>query len=202
MCLDIPWDWIAPLCYICVTLYTQSWSWVWLLQKMTSYPHSWACKFWNLKTGPLPSVALMAPTFFSQLHYLRTCIAKCFVNYNRAISMIQLPLLNRFMDFHSTTTSLEVWCCIVFPLHIWWLLGGIWCKLTIPVVSSTSFLFLIHPFHAHGNFVVFRHSGGKEGVLVFWQLDTGKKKFLPRIGSPLLYFTTSLDPSLSSVRFF
>ncbi|RVW33085.1 WD repeat-containing protein 75 [Vitis vinifera] len=42
-------------------------------------------------------------------------------------------------------------------------------------------------------------SGGKEGVLVFWQLDTGKKKFLPRIGSPLLYFTTSLDPSLSSV---
>lgn len=33
-----------------------------------------------------------------------------------------------------------------------------------------------------------------------WQLDTGKKKFLPRIGSPLLYFTESPDPSLSSVR--
>lgn len=32
-----------------------------------------------------------------------------------------------------------------------------------------------------------------------WQLDTGKKKFLPRIGSPLLYFTESPDPSLSSV---
>ncbi|XP_027172674.1 WD repeat-containing protein 75 isoform X1 [Coffea eugenioides] len=42
-------------------------------------------------------------------------------------------------------------------------------------------------------------SGGKEGVLVLWQLDTGKRKFLPRIGSPLLYFTNSLDPSLSSV---
>lgn len=41
--------------------------------------------------------------------------------------------------------------------------------------------------------------GGKEGVLVVWQLDTGKKKFLPRIGSPLLYFTYSPDPSLSSV---
>ena len=42
--------------------------------------------------------------------------------------------------------------------------------------------------------------GGKEGVLVVWQLDTGKKKFLPRIGSPLLYFTDSPDPTLSSVR--
>lgn len=42
--------------------------------------------------------------------------------------------------------------------------------------------------------------GGKEGVLVVWQLDTGKKKFLPRIGSPLLCFTDSPDPALSSVR--
>jgi hypothetical protein len=42
--------------------------------------------------------------------------------------------------------------------------------------------------------------GGKEGVLVFWQLDTGKKKFLPRIGSPLRYFIDSPDPSFSSVR--
>ncbi|KAL6562454.1 hypothetical protein OROGR_003461 [Orobanche gracilis] len=42
-------------------------------------------------------------------------------------------------------------------------------------------------------------SGGREGVLVVWQLDTGKKKFLPRIGSPLLYFITSPDPSLSSI---
>ncbi|WRX35082.1 WD40 repeat - like 10 [Theobroma cacao] len=43
------------------------------------------------------------------------------------------------------------------------------------------------------------YSGGKEGVLVVWQLDTGKKKFLPRIGSPLLYFVDSLDPTLSSI---
>ncbi|CAI9787909.1 unnamed protein product [Fraxinus pennsylvanica] len=42
-------------------------------------------------------------------------------------------------------------------------------------------------------------SGGREGVFVVWQLDTGKKKFLPRIGSPLLYFTNSSDPSLSSI---
>ncbi|KAL6514005.1 hypothetical protein OROHE_019461 [Orobanche hederae] len=40
---------------------------------------------------------------------------------------------------------------------------------------------------------------GREGVLVVWQLDTGKKKFLPRIGSPLLYFITSPNPSLSSI---
>lgn len=43
------------------------------------------------------------------------------------------------------------------------------------------------------------YSGGKEGVLVLWQLETGKKKFLPRIGSPLLYFTSSSDPTLSSI---
>lgn len=43
------------------------------------------------------------------------------------------------------------------------------------------------------------YSGGMEGVLVDWQLDTGKKKFLPRIGSPLLYLTDSLDPSLSAI---
>ncbi|XP_043698630.1 WD repeat-containing protein 75 [Telopea speciosissima] len=43
------------------------------------------------------------------------------------------------------------------------------------------------------------YSGGKEGVLVVWQLDTGKKKFLPRIGSPLLFFTHSPDPSLFSI---
>ncbi|CAK9157783.1 unnamed protein product [Ilex paraguariensis] len=43
------------------------------------------------------------------------------------------------------------------------------------------------------------YSGGKEGVLVVWQLDTGKKRFLPRIGSPLLYYLNSPDPSLSSI---
>lgn len=36
-------------------------------------------------------------------------------------------------------------------------------------------------------------------MLVVWQLDTGKKKFLPRIGSPLLYFIWSPEPTLSSV---
>ncbi|XVE71837.1 hypothetical protein DITRI_Ditri10aG0183600 [Diplodiscus trichospermus] len=43
------------------------------------------------------------------------------------------------------------------------------------------------------------YSGGKEGVLVVWQIDTGKKIFLPRIGSPLLYFIDSPDPTLSSI---
>lgn len=32
-----------------------------------------------------------------------------------------------------------------------------------------------------------------------WQLDTEKRKYLPRIGSPLLYFTDSPDPLLASV---
>lgn len=43
------------------------------------------------------------------------------------------------------------------------------------------------------------YSGGNEGVLVLWQLETGKKKFLPRIGSTLLYFVHSPDPTLSAI---
>ncbi|BAT76749.1 hypothetical protein LR48_Vigan627s003400 [Vigna angularis] len=43
------------------------------------------------------------------------------------------------------------------------------------------------------------YSGGKEGVLMLWQLDTGNKKSLPRIGSPLLYFVDSPDSSLSAL---
>ncbi|EPS71664.1 hypothetical protein M569_03094, partial [Genlisea aurea] len=43
------------------------------------------------------------------------------------------------------------------------------------------------------------YSGGREGVLVVWQLDTGKKNFLPRIGSPVLYYLSSPDPSLSCI---
>lgn len=41
--------------------------------------------------------------------------------------------------------------------------------------------------------------GGKEGVLVVWELDTGKKQLFPKIESPLLYFILSSDPNLSSV---
>ncbi|CAJ1941827.1 unnamed protein product [Sphenostylis stenocarpa] len=41
------------------------------------------------------------------------------------------------------------------------------------------------------------YSGGMEGVLVLWHLDTGNKKTLPRIGSPLVYFVDSPDSSLS-----
>ncbi|OAY64962.1 WD repeat-containing protein 75 [Ananas comosus] len=43
------------------------------------------------------------------------------------------------------------------------------------------------------------YSGGQEGVIVVWQLDTGKRKYKPRLGSPLLYFVDSPDPSLSCV---
>ncbi|KAJ3674500.1 hypothetical protein LUZ60_005116 [Juncus effusus] len=42
-------------------------------------------------------------------------------------------------------------------------------------------------------------SGGKEGVIVVWQLETGKKKLKPHFGSPLMHFSDSPDPSLSCV---
>ncbi|XP_020595529.1 WD repeat-containing protein 75-like, partial [Phalaenopsis equestris] len=61
-------------------------------------------------------------------------------------------------------------------------------------------------WHWHANEVKFLYfssdgaylySGGKEGVIVVWQLDTGKKKFKPRLGAPLITFTDSPDPHLS-----
>lgn len=58
--------------------------------------------------------------------------------------------------------------------------------------SEVKFLF----FSSDGAYL---YSGGREGVLVVWQLDTGKKKFKPRLGSPLLYFSASSDPSLSCI---
>ncbi|KAJ4913724.1 Transducin family protein / WD-40 repeat family protein [Raphanus sativus] len=44
----------------------------------------------------------------------------------------------------------------------------------------------------------FLYSGGKEGVLVVWELETEKKQVLPKMESPLLYFIFSSDPTLSS----
>uniref|UniRef100_A0A0E0MPF9 WD repeat-containing protein 75 second beta-propeller domain-containing protein n=1 Tax=Oryza punctata TaxID=4537 RepID=A0A0E0MPF9_ORYPU len=42
-------------------------------------------------------------------------------------------------------------------------------------------------------------SGGMEGVIVVWQLDTGKRRYKPRLGSPLLSFVDSPDSSISCV---
>ncbi|KAL0687095.1 hypothetical protein Bca4012_086772 [Brassica carinata] len=42
------------------------------------------------------------------------------------------------------------------------------------------------------------YSGSKEGALVVWELDTEKKQVLPMMESPLLYFISSSDPTLSS----
>lgn len=61
-------------------------------------------------------------------------------------------------------------------------------------------------WHWHSNEVKFLffssdgaylYSGGKEGVIVVWQLDTGKKKFKPRLGSPLISFVDSPHPEIS-----
>jgi hypothetical protein len=41
--------------------------------------------------------------------------------------------------------------------------------------------------------------GGLEGAIVVWQLDTGKRRFKPRLGSPLLFFAESPDSSISCV---
>eukprot|EP00250_Pteridium_aquilinum_P010215 c19220_g1_i1 orf=92-2614(+) len=42
-------------------------------------------------------------------------------------------------------------------------------------------------------------SGGREGVFVMWQLETGKRRFLPRFGSSLLHCAGCSDASIFSV---
>jgi hypothetical protein len=46
---------------------------------------------------------------------------------------------------------------------------------------------------------VFYFVGGLEGAIVVWQLDTWKRRFKPRMGSPLLFFAESPDSSISCV---
>lgn len=43
-------------------------------------------------------------------------------------------------------------------------------------------------FSANGAYLL---SGGEEAVLVIWQLHTGKKEFVPRVGSPITTITVS-----------
>ncbi|KAI9502368.1 quinon protein alcohol dehydrogenase-like superfamily [Coemansia spiralis] len=55
-----------------------------------------------------------------------------------------------------------------------------------------------HHWHAHRvNTIAFTDgmmlSGGEEGVLVFWQLETGKRDYLPRLGSDILGIAVSPD---------
>ena len=38
-------------------------------------------------------------------------------------------------------------------------------------------------------------SGGEEAVLVIWQLHTGKKEFVPRVGAPISTITLSTSTS-------
>uniref|UniRef100_A0A0D6QW70 WD repeat-containing protein 75 second beta-propeller domain-containing protein n=1 Tax=Araucaria cunninghamii TaxID=56994 RepID=A0A0D6QW70_ARACU len=43
------------------------------------------------------------------------------------------------------------------------------------------------------------YSGAKEGVFVIWQMETGKRRYFPRLGGPLLFFANSPEPSLFSI---
>ncbi|GAQ80570.1 WD40 repeat protein [Klebsormidium nitens] len=42
-------------------------------------------------------------------------------------------------------------------------------------------------------------SGGEEAVLVLWQVETGVKQFLPRMGAPIRYIAGMPDPTLFAV---
>ena len=61
-------------------------------------------------------------------------------------------------------------------------------------------------WHAHDvKFLLFSSdgvhllSGGLEGVLVIWQLETGKRQFLPRLGGPLVSIAASPNASLYAI---
>ncbi|KAG0623323.1 hypothetical protein M758_3G165500 [Ceratodon purpureus] len=46
---------------------------------------------------------------------------------------------------------------------------------------------------------VYLLSGGLEGVLVVWQMETGKRTYLPRLGGALFYIAPSLHPALFAI---
>ncbi|RAH71233.1 WD repeat protein [Aspergillus aculeatinus CBS 121060] len=48
-----------------------------------------------------------------------------------------------------------------------------------------------------GNYVI---SGGNESVMVLWQLDTGRKQFLPHLSSPICNITLSTSGTLYAVK--
>lgn len=63
-------------------------------------------------------------------------------------------------------------------------------------------------YHWHSNEVkaltftsdgVYLLSGGLEGVLVVWQMETGKRNYLPRLGGAVFYIAPSLHPSLFAI---
>ena len=45
-------------------------------------------------------------------------------------------------------------------------------------------------FNSDGTYLL---SGGEEAVLTLWQMLTGKRRFLPRLGAPLAHVTVSAD---------
>jgi NET1-associated nuclear protein 1 (U3 small nucleolar RNA-associated protein 17) len=47
-------------------------------------------------------------------------------------------------------------------------------------------------FSSDGDYLI---SGGKEAVLVIWQLESGEKKYLPRLGSSISFITSSFNDS-------
>ncbi|CAG8725295.1 1481_t:CDS:10, partial [Acaulospora morrowiae] len=70
-----------------------------------------------------------------------------------------------------------------------------------PVIST------VH-WHSHKvNHIAFTNdgshllSGGEEAVLVIWQVETGYKTFLPRLGSEILFVSISPDQSLYAIGF-
>jgi NET1-associated nuclear protein 1 (U3 small nucleolar RNA-associated protein 17) len=70
-----------------------------------------------------------------------------------------------------------------------------------PLVRTTMYHWHAHgvrclAFDRDGTYMI---SGGKEGVLVIWQLGTGSKRFLPRLGSPIIALSISTDHTLYAI---
>lgn len=79
---------------------------------------------------------------------------------------------------------------------------------TCPGVRGSDDAAALTKYHWHSRevqFLIFSSdgvyllSGGLEGVLVIWQLETGKCQFLPRLGGPLVSIAASPNPSLYAI---
>ena len=68
-------------------------------------------------------------------------------------------------------------------------------------ITPYNIKFQTHDLHWHSRGPTIQHtqdgvyllSGGREGVLVIWQLSTGKRQFLPGLDAPINFLTLSPD---------
>lgn len=84
-------------------------------------------------------------------------------------------------------------------IRLWYCLNANSAAFTSTGVEKTAQTTTLH-WHAHAvSSIAFTSngayllSGGEEAVLVIWQLNSGKKEYVPRVGAPIVHVSVSMQ---------